>query len=482
MTLKAMKIPLFLMLLALLQSCSLQPLTSNTIAHSDNPSFVGLELEKSALSMKNDDLPAIAFSHDDRLMALFLRPNSKQASYPYHHAILKIWDTRTGKLKYSTSTNRFKDNSNGNSLSFSAENEMLFIEGMIGPFVTWAFSEEKQLKTACFGYMGGQVTDSNETNDIFSISTIDGEKSLCKVGEKEALVNHNSNRGLSDIPTILHKNKWLRIYGIHQKNPKSEKDLSLLSKKKYRDHIDVWNINYQSTAKRVGYFTDRKNKLLYILEYRPQETVLSQWDYQHRKMGYKKTLSYTLPVPVLNRYSKNPMLDVSAILTPDKRYTALLTGNNETLLVLDLQQGKVHWKYNQPIKGTPFKERYSGLSFSPDGQRVVITVTSFDKEYSSTENVFVFNTNSGKLLYKNFQEKIKRTDDRKYYRYFNSEGSWIFDEYNAFGLYPKPKLVKLYELPSLKQTSFSGRRLKSSNSGEAFVINKNNQLVLWRKR
>jgi len=112
----------------------------------------------------------------------------------------------------------------------------------------------------------------------------------------------------------------------------------------------------------------------------------------------------------------------------------------------------------------------------------VITVTSFDKEYSSTENVFVFNTNSGKLLYKNFQEKIKRTDDRKYYRYFNSEGSWIFDEYNAFGLYPKPKLVKLYELPSLKQTSFSGRRLKSSNSGEAFVINKNNQLVLWRKR
>ena len=124
----------------LLLSCSNINNIKSTESKAKSYSFQKAVLEKSKVSHFNQ-----RFSLDEKLFAV-------HETLDEYHSTIRIWDTQTKKLKYSTQVGGKKgyhDLTYTNRIEFSPDSKMLFLAGNIGPVVAWDFTKQQQTHFIC---------------------------------------------------------------------------------------------------------------------------------------------------------------------------------------------------------------------------------------------------------------------------------------------------------------------------------------------
>ncbi|MFZ1342147.1 hypothetical protein [Thiothrix eikelboomii] len=219
------------------------------------------------------------FSHDSQLFSLFQLYDEELAS-------IRIWDVRTGELKYRTIISDFDDASGGGyvSLDFSNDDKALIVTGMIaGPYFTWEFTKNENTLKSCKGYMNGSAQEINAP--YFTALTADSEYSLCQFGIEGELVNYKSwmpeewwGRNIQ----TLHNGKILTIYNYRlaseaQHHPKEKPSAAIM------EWFDLWELNYSSTANRLISQLDREKNEFFLIGVFDNKVIINQWDYANKK-------------------------------------------------------------------------------------------------------------------------------------------------------------------------------------------------------
>lgn len=222
---------------------------------------------------------AFSFSHNSQLFALLQLYDEELAS-------IRVWDTRTGELKYRTIISDFFDASGGGylSLDFSNDDQALIVTGMIAaPYFTWAFTKNKNARKSCMGHMNGSAQEINEP--YYTALTADSEYSLCQFGIEGELVNYKSwmpeewwGRNIQ----ILHNGKILTIYNYRlasevKHQPKEKPTAGIM------EWFDLWNLNYISTANRLISQLDRGKNEFFLIGVFDNKVIINQWDYANKK-------------------------------------------------------------------------------------------------------------------------------------------------------------------------------------------------------
>ncbi|QTR49842.1 hypothetical protein [Candidatus Thiothrix anitrata] len=254
----------------------LASLSSSQIEHRGTKGRVGLFDNYSySLGPKR----AFSFSQNSQLFALFQLYDEELAS-------IRVWDTRTGELKYRTIISDFFDASGGGylSLDFSNDDKALIVTGMIaGPYFTWEFTKNENTLKSCKGYMGGSAQEINEP--YFTTLTADSEYSLCQFGVEGELVNYKSwmpEDWWGRNTQTLHNGKILTIYNYRlaseaQHQFKEKPPAGIM------EWVDLWDLNYISTANRLISQLDRKNNEFFLIDVFNKKTIINQWDYANKK-------------------------------------------------------------------------------------------------------------------------------------------------------------------------------------------------------
>lgn len=153
-----------------------------------SPSRIKGSLPKGRVGLFDTYAPerAFNFSHNSQLFALLQLYDEELAS-------IRVWDTRTGELKYRTIISDFDDASGGGylNLDFTADDKALIVTGMIaGPHFTWEFTKNENALKSCRGHMVGWTKEIKEP--YYTSLTSDSEFSLCQLGVEGELVNYKS--------------------------------------------------------------------------------------------------------------------------------------------------------------------------------------------------------------------------------------------------------------------------------------------------
>lgn len=222
---------------------------------------------------------AFSFSHNGQLFALFQLYDEELAS-------IRIWDVRTGELKYRTIISDFSDASGGGylNLDFSNDNQTLIVTGMIAaPYFTWNFTKSKNAKKSCKGYMNGSAQEINAP--YFTALTADSEYSLCQFGIEGELVNYKSwmpEEWWGKNTQTLRNGKILTIY-----NYRLASEVKHQSKEKptagIMGWLDLWDLNYISTANRLISQIDREKNEFFLIGVFDNKVIINQWDYANKK-------------------------------------------------------------------------------------------------------------------------------------------------------------------------------------------------------
>lgn len=219
------------------------------------------------------------FSHNNQLFALFQLYDEELAS-------IRIWDVRTGELKYRTIISDFDDASGGGyvSLDFSNDDKALIVTGMIaGPYFTWEFTRDEDALKSCKGHMNGSAQEIN--TPYFTALTADSEYSLCQFGVEGELVNYKSwmpEDWWGRNTQTLHNRKILTIYNYRlaseaQHHPKEKPAAAIM------EWVDLWDLNYISTANRLISQLDHKNNKFFLIGVFDNKVTINQWDYANKK-------------------------------------------------------------------------------------------------------------------------------------------------------------------------------------------------------
>ncbi len=143
----------------------------------------------------------IKFSPNGKLLAVY------QAS-DFHHATIKIWNTKTGKLIYKTKVGGGKgydDRTAQTRINFLPEGKTLILDGQIGPMVRWDFTQNKETKNICAGEYTEFVSISDDRKYIH-MHTVPGSNYLCGANDNTV---YYAGRFL-DAYVALTKNNKLR--------------------------------------------------------------------------------------------------------------------------------------------------------------------------------------------------------------------------------------------------------------------------------
>jgi len=218
---------------------------------------------------------AYSFSNDGKLFA-FLQ------IYEDDLASIRIWDVITGELKYKTIINNYADAGGGSYifLEFSPNDQTIFISGIVGyPLITWDFKKEAQVKISCQGYMGGNVQEISNDDRYYTVKTPDSEFSLCQPGIEGELANYKDwmpEEWWGRNTQTLHNGKILTIYNYRlaseaQHQPKEKPPAGIM------EWVDLWDLNYISTANRLISQLDHKNNEFFLIGVFDNKMIINQY-------------------------------------------------------------------------------------------------------------------------------------------------------------------------------------------------------------
>ncbi len=224
---------------------------------------------------------AYGFGNDSKLFSLF-------QIYEDDLATIRVWDIRSKALKYKTVIDNYADAGGGSyaSLEFSPSNQLISISGIVGnPFITWKFAEDNKVALSCQGYMGGYVQEVSNDDQYYTIKTADSEYSLCQPGIEGELLNYKSwmpDEWWGENTQTLYDGKILTLYNYHLASgevyqPKEKPPTGIMK------WIDLWDLNFTSSAKRLISQLDRKNKTFFLIETFDNKVIINQRDYAGKK-------------------------------------------------------------------------------------------------------------------------------------------------------------------------------------------------------
>lgn len=221
------------------------------------------------------------FSNDGKLFALL-------QIYEDDLASIRIWDVESKELKYRSVIDNYADAAGGSyiSLEFSPNDQTIFISGIVGyPLITWNFKKMVEVETSCQGYMGGGIQEISNDNRYYTAKTHDSEFSLCQPGIEGELANYKDwmpEEWWGKNTQTLHNGKILTIYNYRlaseaQHQPKEKPPARIM------EWVDLWDLNYISTANRLISQLDHKNNEFFLIDVFDDKVIINQWGYANKK-------------------------------------------------------------------------------------------------------------------------------------------------------------------------------------------------------
>ena len=228
------------------------------------------------------------FSQDGRLFASFFA--GKRHYDDHTNGNIRIWDTKTGKLKYQTQIPHYYNSYKGDSynIKFSPDNQMLYLaEASDAQVFIWDFTQRKTIEVICEQddraemFKVVQVASNNKQILLQGLSSTD----LCT---KELFANkqtrYRSGFHHGDATSVLDKNKLLVIYNKKRSDESSivlnKDELKELAKRKL---VDVWQVTPVSNATPVADIIDPTSQLFIAVEVLDDDLLLHQWNYAKRQ-------------------------------------------------------------------------------------------------------------------------------------------------------------------------------------------------------
>lgn len=363
-------------------SYSLNTFAGETSAVELQLSFEDLGLELSQIPEKSGAgfNRALQFSHDNQLFALF-------QLYENDLGTIRIWDTKTGQLKYKTAIDNYQDAAEGGSgfldLKFSPDNDMLIITGMVGsPLITWEFNKNAKVQNSCASYMGVETVDISPDNKTYVAYTVDNELSLCqpnKTGERLNYKTWMPEEWWGTNTQVLYKNKLLTIYNyrteatpIHQAQAKPNPAIL--------DWLDVWDLNFTSKAEHLMTHTDTQSQSFFLIESFSDKTVINQWNYANKQFAQQsifnniKTTKFYASDKYLLLRSENKF----SLISRNEKRLELVWSKDFSVIYQDLEQ--ISQDENLVLSDADKKkiDPYS-IQFSSDNRTIIL----FNSNYSS---------------------------------------------------------------------------------------------------
>lgn len=349
--------------LCLTTSYSLNAFAGETSAVETPLIFEDLELELAQIPEKNGTgfNRAAQFSHNNQLFALF-------QLYENDLGTIRVWDTKTGQLKYKTVIDNYQDAAEGGSgfldLKFSPDDEMLIITGMVGsPLITWEFNKNTKAQSSCASYMGVENVDISPDNKIYLAYTVDNELSLCQPNQTHELLNYKiwmPEEWWGANTQVLYKNKLLTIYNyrteatpIHQAQTQPKQIIL--------DWLDVWNLNFTSKAERLITHTDTQNKDFFLVESFSDKTVINQWDYTTKQLVQQTSFNN---IQAHSIYAS----DLYLLLRAGYQFSLIHRNKEHLTLVWSKDLRSIYQDFNQPTKEN--MDPYA-IKFSVDHQSII---------------------------------------------------------------------------------------------------------------
>ncbi|PIE00069.1 MAG: hypothetical protein CSA79_05410 [Thiothrix nivea] len=205
------------------------------------------------------------FSNDSKLFSLF-------QIYEDDLATIRVWDIKSKALKHKKVIDNYADAGGGSyvSLEFSPSNQLISISGIVGhPFMTWKFADDNEVALSCQGYMGGYIQEASNDDQYYTVKTVDNEYSLCQPGIEGELVNYKNwmpEAWWGRNTQTLYDGKILTLYNYHLASeephrPKEKPPAGIM------EWIDLWDLNFTSTANRLISQLDRKNKAFFSVQH-----------------------------------------------------------------------------------------------------------------------------------------------------------------------------------------------------------------------
>jgi hypothetical protein len=236
------------------------------------------------------------FSQDGRLFASFFA--GKRHDDDHTNSNIRIWDTKTGKLKYQTQIPHYYNSYKGDDykIKFSSDNKMLYLAEASGAHVfTWHFTQHKTIEVIC---------DQGARAEMFKVVQVaSNDKRLLLQGlsytelcTKELFANkqtrYRSGFYHGDATSVLHKNKLLVIYNKKRSYESSialnKDELKELAKRKL---VDIWQVKPISNAEPLTDIIDPTNQLFIAVEVLDGDLLLHQWNYTKRQRLGTQTFS-----------------------------------------------------------------------------------------------------------------------------------------------------------------------------------------------
>ena len=236
------------------------------------------------------------FSQDGRLFASFFA--GKRHDDDHTNGNIRIWDTKTGKLKYQTQIPHYYNSYKGDNynIKFSPDNQMLYLaEASDAQVFTWHFTQRKTIEVIC------EQADRAEMFKVVQIAS--NNKRLLLQGlsytqlcMKEMFANkqtrYRSGFYHGDATSVLDNNKLLVIYNKKRSDESSivlnKDELKELAKRKL---VDVWQVTPVSNATPVADIIDPTNQLFIAVEVLDDDLLLHQWNYVKRQWLGTQTFS-----------------------------------------------------------------------------------------------------------------------------------------------------------------------------------------------
>lgn len=327
------------------------------------PIFENLDLELSQVPEKNGAgfNRAMQFSHDSQLFALF-------QLYENDLGTIRVWDTKTGQLKYKAVIDNYQDAAGGGSgfldLKFSPDNKMLIITGMVGsPLLTWEFNKNTKTQNSCPSYMGVEAVDISPDNKIFLAYTVDNELSLCQPNKTQELLNYKTwmpEEWWGANTQVLYKNKLLTIYNYRTETTPIHKAQTKPNQATL-DWLDVWDLNFTSKAEHLITHIDTQNKDFFLVESFSDKTVINQWDYA------TKQLTQRVPFNDLQAHSIYAS-DQYLLLRAGYQFSLIHRNKGNLTLIWNKDLSVIYQDFNQPNEENidPYE-----IKFSRDNQSII---------------------------------------------------------------------------------------------------------------
>ncbi len=358
------------------------------------------KLVSSTLFTNNYLRRGYAFSHDDHLFA-FYQSGKELEEGVYEGSTLQIWDTQTGKLKYSTTLPPHQVGGFHRRYSvpivFSPDNQML-VRASANPadIFVWPFTKTKQISVLCPSLGDWEdeahLQGMSQNQQLFFFTSINFDV-ICRQQEK-ALYYKKHDKYSEDSweinnAKVLHNSRPLFIYNIRPaSSPPTEAIRDPLGfNKKDLSFAKLWNLDFVSKAEQLMQTMDQAQQRFILLELYKNQLVINQWNYANRqKIGVK----------VFKGLQIKPLDDSKMSLYLSEYYLLIKADTKLTVFERQGQQFSLLWSKDIPLlKMQPY------LKMSVEGRYIVL---ANDDIFQDASEATLIDISTGKTI-RNYQNK-----------------------------------------------------------------------------